>query len=67
VENIPYSKFKQSLAEGQVNTGYRPDKINGKLKAKGDKGEQDFVTIRVEDPNLIKELDERKGELQRAL
>jgi len=37
-----------------------PDKINGKLKAKGDKAEQDFVTIRVEDPNLIKELDERK-------
>jgi len=61
VENIPYSKFKQSLAEGQVNNlVIGPDKINGKLKAKGDKGEQDFVTIRVEDPNLIKELDEHK-------
>jgi cell division protease FtsH len=61
VENIPYSKFKQSLAEGQVNNlVIGPDKINGKLKGKGDKGEQDFVTIRVEDPNLIKELDERK-------
>jgi len=61
VENIPYSKFKQSLAEGQVNNlVIGPDKINGKLKAKGDKAEQDFVTIRVEDPNLIKELDERK-------
>jgi cell division protease FtsH len=61
VENIPYSKFKQSLAEGQVNNlVIGPDKINGKLKAKGDQAEQDFVTIRVEDPNLIKELDERK-------
>jgi cell division protease FtsH len=61
VENIPYSKFKQSLAEGQVNNlVIGPDKINGKLKGKGDKDEQDFVTIRVEDPNLIKELDERK-------
>ncbi|MCX5918428.1 MAG: ATP-dependent zinc metalloprotease FtsH [Deltaproteobacteria bacterium] len=61
VENIPYSKFKQSLVEGQVNNlVIGPDKINGKLKAKGDKAEQDFVTIRVEDPNLIKELDERK-------
>ncbi len=61
VENIPYSKFKQSLVEGQVNNlVIGPDKINGKLKAKGDQAEQDFVTIRVEDPNLIKELDERK-------
>ena len=61
VENIPYSKFKQSLAEGQVNNlVIGPDKINGKLKAKGDKAEEDFVTVRVEDPNLIKELDERK-------
>ncbi len=61
VENIPYSKFKQALAEGQVNNlVIGPDKINGKLKAKGDEAEQNFVTIRVEDPNLIKELDERK-------
>ncbi|MBP1722336.1 MAG: ftsH 1, partial [Deltaproteobacteria bacterium] len=61
VENIPYSKFKQALVEGQVNNlVIGPDKINGKLKGKGDQGEQDFVTIRVEDPNLIKELDERK-------
>jgi cell division protease FtsH len=61
VENIPYSKFKQSLAEGQVNNlVIGPDKINGKLKAKGDQAEQNFVTIRVEDPNLIKELDEHK-------
>ena len=61
VENIPYSKFKQFLVEGQVNNlVIGPDKINGKLKAKGDKAEEDFVTVRVEDPNLIKELDERK-------
>jgi cell division protease FtsH len=61
VENIPYSKFKQAVAEGQVNNlVIGPDKINGKLKGKGDQAEQNFVTIRVEDPNLIKELDERK-------
>jgi cell division protease FtsH len=61
VENIPYSKFKQAVAEGQVNNlVIGPDKINGKLRAKGDQTEQKFVTIRVEDPNLIKELDERK-------
>jgi cell division protease FtsH len=61
VETIPYSKFKQYLAEGQINNlVIGPDKINGKIKGKGDKGEQDFVTVRVEDPNLIKELDERK-------
>ena len=61
VENIPYSKFKQELAEGQVNNlVIAPDRITGKLKTKGDKGEQEFTTIRVEDPNLIKELDDRK-------
>jgi cell division protease FtsH len=61
VESIPYSKFKQLLAEGQVNhLVIGPDKINGKLKAKGEKGQQDFVTVRVEDPGLTKELDERK-------
>ena len=45
VETIPYSKFKQLLAEGQVNTVViGPERISGKLKGKGEKGEQEFVT-----------------------
>jgi cell division protease FtsH len=61
VESIPYSKFKQLVAEGQVSSlVIGPDKINGKLKGKGEKGEQDFVTIRVEDPDLTQELDQHK-------
>jgi len=61
VETIPYSKFKEYLADGQVsNLTIGPDKITGKLKGKGEKAERDFMTIRVEDPNLTKELDERK-------
>ena len=61
VETIPYSRFKQEVAEGNVNNlVIGPDRISGKLKGKGEKAEQNFVTVRVEDPNLIKELDERK-------
>ena len=61
VETISYSKFKQLLADGQVNTVViGPERITGKLKGKGEKGEQEFVTNRVEDPGLVKELDEHR-------
>jgi cell division protease FtsH len=61
VETISYSKFKQLLADGQVNTVViGPERITGKLKGKGEKGEQEFVTNRVEDPGVVKELDEHK-------
>jgi cell division protease FtsH len=61
VESISYSKFKQSLAEGQVSKVIiGPESINGTLKGGEEKKDQDFVTVRVEDPNLVKELDERK-------
>ena len=61
VESISYSKFKQSLAEGQVSKLIiGPESINGTLKGGEEKKDQDFVTVRVEDPNLVKELDERK-------
>jgi cell division protease FtsH len=61
VETIPYSKFKQYLAGGQVESlVIGPDRITGKLKEKGEKARQDFVTIRVDDPNLTQDLDEKK-------
>ena len=58
VETIPYSQFKQSIANetmGKVVIG--PSTITGTLK--GSSGGA-IRTIRVEDPGLAKELDERK-------
>jgi cell division protease FtsH len=60
VETISYSQFKQSLTEGKVSkVTISPENIAGVLNAKEGKGTQ-FTTIRVDDPNLVKELDERK-------
>ena len=61
VETIPYSQFKQNLVAGNVTKLIiSPEKINGTLKAIEKKPEQAFTTLRVDDPNLVKELDEHK-------
>ncbi|MEN6463701.1 MAG: ATP-dependent zinc metalloprotease FtsH [Syntrophaceae bacterium] len=61
VETIPYSQFKQHLVEGNLaKLVISPEHINGTIKAKDNKKEQDFTAIRVDDPNLVKELDEHK-------
>ena len=58
VETIPYGQFKQYIAQGNVNELIvGPENINGMLK--GRQG-QKFTTVRVTDPDLVKELDERK-------
>nr|WP_269434616.1 ATP-dependent zinc metalloprotease FtsH [Desulfosarcina alkanivorans] len=58
VETIPYSRFKQAIADGTVGKLIiGPETITGTLK--GSTG-QAFKTIRVDDPGLAKELDERK-------
>ncbi len=57
VETIPYSQFKQSIAEGIVSKLIiGPENIMGTLKGSPD---QEFTTVRVNDPGLAKELDER--------
>jgi cell division protease FtsH len=57
VETIPYSQFKQSIADGTVDKlTIEPETITGTLK--GSTG-QAFKTVRVDDPGLAKELDER--------
>jgi cell division protease FtsH len=62
VEMIPYGKFKQYLAEGQVNSIIiGPETIGGTIKGKDEQKERNFTTVRVADPNLVKELDERKA------
>jgi len=61
VETIPYSRFKQYLAEGQLNSlTIGPENLTGTLRGKEGQKELIFTAIRVEDPNLVKELDERK-------
>jgi len=61
VETIPYSQFKQYITEGilsKVTIG--PENITGTLKEKDNKPAQAFTTIRVNDPDLVKDLDEHK-------
>jgi cell division protease FtsH len=58
VETIPYSQFKQHITEGNLaKLTIGPDNINGTLEGKP---AQEFTTVRVDDPGLVKELDERK-------
>jgi len=61
VETIPYSQFKQLVAQGAVDKlTVGPENITGTLKEKDEKAGQRFTTIRVDDPNLVKDLDEHK-------
>ena len=58
VETISYSQFKHYIAEGSIGKLIiGPENINGTLK-----GEpvQKFTTIRVNDPDLVKDLDGHK-------
>jgi cell division protease FtsH len=61
VETIPYSQFKQYLAEGVLSKlTIGPQSITGTLKGKDKKQGEKFTTVRVNDPDLVKELDEHK-------
>ena len=58
VQKVPYSQFKQYIAEGKVaELTIGPENIEGTLT--GSTGAA-FTTVRVDDPDLVKELDERK-------
>jgi len=61
VETIRYSEFKRYVADGQVkDLILRPEQITGRL-VKDIQGRENrpFVTVRVEDKELIKLLDEK--------
>ena len=61
METIPYGQFKQALVEGNVGKlTIGPENITGTLTGKEKKTGQQFTTIRVDDPSLVKELDEHK-------
>jgi cell division protease FtsH len=57
--NIDYSEFKDLLAENRITeVTIEKERIWGKAFMDGEKGKEEkaFVTIRVEDPNLVSEL-----------
>jgi cell division protease FtsH len=61
VETISYSQFKQQLAADNVSTlAIDKESISGTLKGKDKKPGQEFITVRVDDPGLVKDLDEHK-------
>jgi cell division protease FtsH len=61
VETIPYSQFKQYVAEGSADDlTIGPENITGTLKFGEREPEQRFTTIRVNDPDLVKDLDDRR-------
>jgi cell division protease FtsH len=63
VETIPYSQFKQYIAEGTLGKlTIGPENINGIIKGQGKMPGQDqaFTTVRVNDPDLVKDLDNHK-------
>jgi cell division protease FtsH len=56
VDTIPYSQFKQNIASGIVDTlTIGPENIKGTLTTSSGR---EFTTVRVNDPDLAKELDE---------
>jgi cell division protease FtsH len=61
-EEISYSQFKDLLAEGRVKeVTIGKDKITGKSLIAGEKEKEEaFVTIRVDDPQLVAELLQHK-------
>ena len=63
VETIPYSRFKQYMAEGSLGKlTIGQENIRGTIKGKGEKPGQDlrFTTVRVNDPDLVRDLDKYK-------
>jgi cell division protease FtsH len=62
IDTIPYSEFKRYIVEEKVQKlSIKPQQITGILKedAQGRK-DRPFVTVRVEDPELVKLLDDKK-------
>ncbi|MEC4890300.1 MAG: ATP-dependent zinc metalloprotease FtsH [Nitrospira sp.] len=60
VEELPYSQFKTLVATGKVaEVSVSSHVLTGKLQPEGEAKEQKlFTTIRVEDPDLVRELNE---------
>ena len=60
VNKIPYSEFKEMVRSDRVESlVVEQDKIRGQIKD-AKEGERNFVTVRVEDPDLVQLLDEKQ-------
>ena len=61
LEELPYSEFRTLVAAGKVaEVSVTQQRVTGKLKLEeGGKEQKLFTTIRVEDPDLVKELSSR--------
>jgi cell division protease FtsH len=59
-DTIAYSEFKRLLREGQVQeVTVAEDRIRGALKPGSDGKARPFTTVRIDDPKLVEELDQR--------
>jgi cell division protease FtsH len=61
IQRIPYSEFKDLLRNGKVESvTLSQDEIRGVLKEgqEGERGTRHFLTIRVQDPDLVNELEQ---------
>jgi cell division protease FtsH len=58
VEQVSYSDFKTAVGEGRVaEVAVSPTEVRGRLKpAKGEAEGKSFATVRVEDPDLVRDL-----------
>lgn len=58
IEELPYSEFKRLVDAGKVaEVSVASQVLTGKLKPEGESKEQQaFATVRVEDPDLVREL-----------
>ena len=60
VEELPYSEFKKLVVDGKIaEVSVANHVLTGKLKPDGESKEQkSFATVRVEDPDLVRELNQ---------
>ena len=59
-EAIPYSEFKRLVREGRVQAlTLTPEYVRGTLQPSDGNQPRAFTTVRIEDPKLVEELDER--------
>ena len=64
LDEVPYSQFKSWVLEGKIaQVAITETKINGKLKPEtGGEEAQSFETVRVDDPDLVRLLEEKNVE-----